>query len=73
MNARFIKVGAACRGERISKLNRLLAIETWLKECDKLSPLKSFQFHTITLPPPPPEEEGAETELADTKEASKKK
>ncbi|KAL4229879.1 Enolase [Mactra antiquata] len=73
MKARFIKIGAPCRGERVCKLNRLLAIETSLKDCDKLSPLEGFQFPTITLPPPPPEEESAEVDQPEVKESPKKK
>lgn len=72
INARFIKIGAPCRGERVSKLNRLLSIETALQECDRLLQHEEFQFPTITVPIPP-EEENADAEETETKELPKKK
>lgn len=71
INARFLKVGAPCRGERVSKLNRLVSIEVALQEMDRLVPHGDFQFPVITIPPPPePEEEPEEPEV---KESPKKK
>lgn len=72
MNARFIKVGAPCRGERVSKLNRLLSIEITLQDCDRLLPQGDFKFPKITVPPPP-EEEVVEGEETETKESPRKK
>ncbi|XP_053400726.1 enolase 4-like [Mercenaria mercenaria] len=65
MNARFLKVGAPCRGERVSKLNRLMSIEVCLKDTDRLLPHGEFKFPTIIVPPPP-EEEGGEGEETET-------
>lgn len=72
INARFLKIGAPCRGERISKLNRLVSIEVALKESDRLLPHGEFKFPTITVPPPPEGEE-VEGEDAEPKESSRKK
>ena len=71
MNAMFIKIGAPCRGERVSKLNRLLAIEDHLQGTDILGYHGDFTFPVITVPPPP---EGAEEVVEeDTKKDAKKK
>lgn len=72
INARFLKIGAPCRGERISKLNRLVSIEVALKDSDRLLPHGEFKFPTITVPPPPEGEE-VEGEDAEPKESSRKK
>lgn len=60
VNAKFFKIGAPCRGERVAKLNRLLVIETELEtNCE----LDVWQPHTFTLikpPTPPPENEDGE-------------
>lgn len=66
MNARFLMVGGMSRGERITKLNRLLQIESELGEIE--GHLRVWEEHAFTLikpPTPPPEEpenpeEGAE-------------
>lgn len=72
MNARFLKIGAPCRGERVCKLNRLVSIETALQSKNCLAPHGEFQFPVITVPPPPPEPEG-EAEEPEVKESPKKK
>ena len=72
MNARFLKIGAPCRGERISKLNRLMSIEVTLKDSDRLLPHGEFKFPTITVPPPP-EGEDAEGDDAEQKDSPRKK
>ena len=71
MNARFLKLGAPCRGERVSKLNRLLAIEEQLKEQGKLAYHSEFEFPVITLPPLA--EAGEEEVQEDKKETPRKK
>lgn len=50
--AKFIKVGGLCRDERASKLNRLLEIESYLKQQDKLGRCEEHNFVTINVPPP---------------------
>ncbi|XP_002738167.1 enolase 4-like [Saccoglossus kowalevskii] len=55
MGSKFIQIGAPCRGERVCNYNRLLQIESWLKDKDALSYYESHEFPNI-LPPPPPEE-----------------
>lgn len=52
MNVRFIKLGAPNRGERISKYNRLLQIESELESAGKLAPRKDHEFIHISLPSP---------------------
>lgn len=61
MNARFLKVGAPSRGERVGKLNRLMQIESQLEEAGSLSQWYEHAFPHLAPPPPPPEEgeEGA--------------
>lgn len=71
MNATFLKLGAPCRGERVSKLNRLLAIEEQLKEQGKLAYHSEFEFPVITLPPLA--EAGEEEVQEDKKETPRKK
>lgn len=71
MNARFLKVGAPCRGERVAKLNRLLAIEEQLRDQEKLAHHSVFEFPVITIPQPP-EPEGGEEEGEETKDSPKK-
>ncbi|KAK3597780.1 hypothetical protein CHS0354_006138 [Potamilus streckersoni] len=75
MNATFLKLGAPCRGERVSKLNRLLQIEEILKREDKLAQHEDFKFPVITPPPPPVTEEWEEAQPEETKknESGKKK
>ena len=72
MNARFIKIGAPCRGERISKLNRLLAIEQQLQNTERLGFHGEFKYPVITVPPPP-EGEGVDAEVETPKKESPKK
>ena len=74
MDAKFIKIGAPCRGERVAKLNRLLAIEEKLQEQGKLATQGEFQFPVITIPiEPEPEEQEPEEEEAKKDPAGKKK
>lgn len=61
MNARFIKIGAPCRGERVSKINRLLQIEDHLTQQDKLDVWGEHSFVKISPPPKPESEAGDET------------
>lgn len=72
MNARFIKLGAPCRGERVAKLNRLLAIEEQLEEQGKLAYHSMFEFPVITIPPPPEPEGGEEEGQEEVKETPRK-
>ncbi|KAL3864520.1 hypothetical protein ACJMK2_006194 [Sinanodonta woodiana] len=69
INATFLKLGAPCRGERVSKLNRLLQIEELLKREDKLAQHEDYNFLLITPPPPPPPftEEGEEAQPEEPK------
>lgn len=60
LGARFLKVGAPCRGERVSKLNRLLQIEEWLESEGKLSYLDAHVFPKLEKPVPPEIENIAE-------------
>lgn len=71
MGARFIKLGAPCRGERVAKLNRLLQLEAHLQAAGKLAEYGEHVF-TLIEPPPPPPEEGAEgSDGAKTPESKK--
>ena len=72
MNARFIKLGAPCRGERVAKLNRLLAIEEQLEEQGKLAYHSTFEFPVITIPQPPEPEGGEEEGEGEVKETQRK-
>ena len=54
MNAKFIKIGAPCRGERTAKLNRLLQIEAQLEEEGKLGQWGEHVFPIVKPPTPPP-------------------
>lgn len=72
MNARFIKIGAPCRGERVAKLNRLLSIETQLQDTNRLAHHGEFTFPIIT-PPPPQEPEAGEAEEEEVKKEPAKK
>ncbi|KAK2167327.1 hypothetical protein LSH36_29g02078 [Paralvinella palmiformis] len=54
--ARFLKLGAPCRGERISKLNHLLQIESELETLGVLRTPAEHTFPIIKPPTPPPEE-----------------
>ncbi|XP_077992460.1 enolase 4-like [Glandiceps talaboti] len=77
VGAKFIKLGAPCRGERVAYFNRLLQIETVLKEKEALTQDETHEFPNILPPPPPPEvdpdEEGAtEPEIDNTDDKKKK-
>ena len=72
MNALFLKVGAPCRGERVSKLNRLLVIERQLEDAGKLGQHTDFTFPVITIPPEPEPEEGEGDVKEPPKEPKKK-
>ncbi|KAK7110143.1 enolase 4-like [Littorina saxatilis] len=50
MNVRFIQMGAPNRGERVSKYNRLLQIESELEASGKLAPQVDHEFKHIALP-----------------------
>ncbi|KAK7458963.1 hypothetical protein BaRGS_00039047 [Batillaria attramentaria] len=80
MNARFIKLGAPNRGERVSKFNRLLQIEAELEASGKLAPQVDHEFVHIALPPPegegeegPPPASPASTKETKKEEKGKKK
>ena len=47
---RFLKLGAPNRGERTSKLNRLMEIEQELQANGNLAPQAGHTFHHIALP-----------------------
>ncbi|XP_046576097.1 enolase 4-like isoform X1 [Haliotis rubra] len=70
LNARFLKLGAPCRGERISKLNRLLQIEAELEEQGMLGYHDAHLYPRIELPPPPV---ATETEAEDSSPSPAKK
>ena len=72
MNARFLKLGAPCRGERVAKLNRLLAIEEQLEVQGKLAHHLAFEFPVITIPPPPEPEDGEEDGQEEVKDSPNK-
>ena len=72
MNALFLKVGGPSRGERVSKVNRLLAIEEALQGCGGVAAGVEFVFPKIEVPPAPEPEEG-EAEVPEVKESPKKK
>ena len=61
MNARFIKLGAPNRGERVVKYNYMLQLESQLEETNKLVHWEEFKFPFMKPPTPPPEEEGEES------------
>lgn len=52
MGARFLKVGAPSRGERVAKLNRLVQIEAKLMQEGRLSTLQPLVFPNLTAPEP---------------------
>ena len=64
MGAKFLRVGAPCRGERVAKLNRLLQIENELDNSGKLAVWPAHAFPML-IPPSPPPEEGAESTAGD--------
>ena len=70
MNARFLKIGGPSRGERVCKLNRLLAIEEQLQEQGKLAHHSVFEFPVITIPLPP---DGGEEEVEEEKKETPRK
>ena len=67
MNMRFIKLGAPNRGERVSKFNRLLQIESELEASGKLAPQVDHEFKHMALP------DGEEAEGAPSSPVSPKK
>ena len=73
MNARFLKIGGPSRGERVCKLNRLLAIEEQLQEQGKLAHHSVFEFPVITVPLPPDGGEEGEATEEEKKETPRKK
>lgn len=52
--ARFLKVGAPCRGERVVKLNRLAVIEAALGAAGRLGTLPPHAFPSLKPPSPTP-------------------
>ncbi|XP_076436308.1 enolase 4-like isoform X2 [Babylonia areolata] len=73
MNVRFLRVGAPNRGERISKFNRLLEIESELEASSKLAPQVDHEFKHMALPPENEEAEGALVSPSTTKKEEGKK
>ncbi|KAK6185600.1 hypothetical protein SNE40_007799 [Patella caerulea] len=74
IGAKFLKLGAPCRGERIIKFNRLLQIEEELQDGGRLGCQGDHAFPKIDLPPPPVgEEENQATETPSPRKDSKKK
>ncbi|XP_046368304.1 enolase 4-like isoform X2 [Haliotis rufescens] len=75
LNARFLKLGAPCRGERISKLNRLLQIEAELEEQGTLGFHDAHLYPRIELTPPPvaTETEAEDSSPSPAKKGTKKK
>ncbi|XP_052282820.1 enolase 4-like isoform X2 [Dreissena polymorpha] len=73
MSAHFLKLGAPCRGERVSKLNRLLAIEQTLQDGGQVSLQSEFVFPAIKIPPPPETDNAEPEEVPTPKETPKKK
>ena len=72
MNMRFIKLGAPNRGERVSKFNRLLQIESELEANGKLAPQVDHEFKHMALPDSE-EAEGAPTSPVSPKKEEGKK
>lgn len=58
-----MKIGAPCRGERVSKLNRLLQIEDVLKSSECLETHSDHDYPNLTAPPP------ADVQIPDEEEA----
>lgn len=54
MRARFVKLGAPNRGERVLKYNHLLQIESQLEEAGKLGHFGNHMFPLLKPPTPPP-------------------
>ena len=73
LNARFLKVGAPVRGERVAQLNRLLQIEDHLKREGHLGSHGADAFPHIAPPPLPETEEGEEAQEEEKKEEKGKK
>lgn len=73
MNARFLKIGAPVRGERIALFNRLIQIENRLKLEGRLAFHGENVFPHIVPPPLPEPEEGEEAQEEEKKEEKGKK
>jgi hypothetical protein len=73
MNARFFKIGAPVRGERIAQFNRLIQIENQLKLAGKLAYHGENVFPHIAPPPLPELEEGEEAQEEEKKDDKGKK
>lgn len=73
MNARFLKIGAPVRGERIALFNRLIQIENQLKLEGRLAFHGENVFPHIVPPPLPEIEEGEEAQEEEKKEEKGKK
>ncbi|XP_061194453.1 enolase 4-like isoform X1 [Saccostrea echinata] len=73
MNARFFKIGAPVRGERIALFNRLIQIESQLKLEGKLAYHGENVFPHIAPPPIPEPEEGEEAQEEEKKDDKTKK
>ena len=72
MQAKFIKLGAPVRGERVAQFNRLLQIESMLDLCGKLGTHGSHVFPHLE-PAPVPEPEEGEEEVPAKKEPTPRK
>lgn len=73
--AKFMRIGGPCRGERVSKLNRLLQIEAELELNNRLLPRQDHVFTLIKIPKATTDDtEGAllGTEQLETKRPSAK-
>ncbi|XP_022344151.2 enolase 4-like isoform X4 [Crassostrea virginica] len=73
MNARFFKIGAPVRGERIAQFNRLIQIENQLKLEGRLAYHGENVFPHIAPPPLPEPEEGEEASQEEEKKEDKNK
>ncbi|XP_041369209.1 enolase 4-like isoform X2 [Gigantopelta aegis] len=73
LGAKFLKLGAPCRGERISVLNRLLQTEDLLEEKGMLGSQNEHVYNHIELPPTPEPAETEENTPTPTKKDAKKK
>jgi len=63
--ARFIKVGAPCRAERVRKLNRLLEIESQLISDGRLqADNERHVFVSLSIPPTAPQPDDAVSDVA---------
>ena len=71
LNARFLRLGAPCQGERIAKLNRLLHIDEQLRREETLATWPTG-IHFPVLKAPTPEPSTATPDVAPPTSAKKK-